>query len=563
MWEKLRIFAGKILYYYSSTKRQTMNLIIFDTETTGLDEEWNDILQLSWQIIDHRTFEVKKVANYFFAYPTDPLRVSPEAIEVNGITEEYLSKQILSNRKEAFVEFKKDVDESMSVIGHNVRFDAKFVTAAARREGIIDFKIPTYKLEDTMRSSINFCAIPYSNGRPGYKWPKLSELAQCLGINTSDIVLHDSRGDVELTKRCLIELCKEGIFSYGPNGRSEGFQVHAEVDGNGLLIVNIKDEHGKELTDYELVEKIKRTPEYKEYIKQTWKEYAEKQWTERLNSFNIQRKVKLRTEAECLSLLKNLKPEKYQIQPFAIKEPSYDEIRAKLVAEAKEKISSIMFWTNEKKRQSYVEKSLQPRYESELSKWKQAKQKHEENERSKEKNENQRLLAHYEAQRMALERFFETDPTDSLNLLKEDLESKGIGTDFNICYADGFLSISFEGRKIDSFPTTRPGKVVAGELEDKALNEKEKREQYSIYICASALLTSIIALNNNNSISEVKVVVKAGDPIVAIRTDRKTLKSLDMESSDSIELVEQLNHLLTITSTYLIKPIKEKEIIVL
>ena len=43
-----------------------MRILIFDTETGGVNAEENDILQLSYQVIDGRTFDVVKEVNHFF-----------------------------------------------------------------------------------------------------------------------------------------------------------------------------------------------------------------------------------------------------------------------------------------------------------------------------------------------------------------------------------------------------------------------------------------------------------------------------------------------------------------
>ena len=52
------------------------------------------------------------------------------------------------------------------------------------------------------------CAIPgYRDG--DYKWPRLFELADFLGVDTSGIQYHDAMADVEVTRRCLKVLFEE------------------------------------------------------------------------------------------------------------------------------------------------------------------------------------------------------------------------------------------------------------------------------------------------------------------------------------------------------------------
>ena len=65
---------------------------------------------------------------------------------------------------------------------------------------------------DTMKTTTNLCQLPAREGRCGYKWPKLIELAECLRIKTDDINLHDSSADVELTKRCFLYLLEKKFY---------------------------------------------------------------------------------------------------------------------------------------------------------------------------------------------------------------------------------------------------------------------------------------------------------------------------------------------------------------
>ena len=164
-----------------------MRILIFDTETGGTNPYYNDILQLSYQIIDGETFHVVREANYYFPWPEDKRRVQWGAILVNGLTECDLC------------------------VAHNGDFDKGFINATARREGICSFQWPP--MIDTMKTTANLCRLPARGGRSGYKWPKLIELAECLRIKTDDINLHDSSADVELTKRCFLYLLEKRFYT--------------------------------------------------------------------------------------------------------------------------------------------------------------------------------------------------------------------------------------------------------------------------------------------------------------------------------------------------------------
>lgn len=210
-----------------------MKAIIFDTETSGTNADINAILQLSYQIVDTATWQVLKEADHYFEWPTDGLVVEMGAIEVNGLTEEVIAEKQarqraagipILNRHDAICEFLDDLAECDVCVAHNGKFDQKFIVATAKRENIIglheDGTAPSYwpRMADTMMDTVQLCKLPPKKPNPrypnSYKWPRLYELADFLEIDYSDLNLHDSSADVELTKRCFRELCESMFYRF-------------------------------------------------------------------------------------------------------------------------------------------------------------------------------------------------------------------------------------------------------------------------------------------------------------------------------------------------------------
>lgn len=187
-----------------------MRILIFDTETGGTNPYANDILQLSFQIVDGNTFQTIREVNYYFPWPENKYRVQWGAVQVNGLTEEFLATQVLSDRYEALNDFIDELIECDLCVAHNGDFDKNFINATARREGIYPFEWP--KMIDTMKTTVNLCQLSSRGCGRGNKWPKLIELAECLRINTDDINLHDSSADVELAKRCFLYLLERKFY---------------------------------------------------------------------------------------------------------------------------------------------------------------------------------------------------------------------------------------------------------------------------------------------------------------------------------------------------------------
>lgn len=182
-------------------------IVVFDTETSGLCAGVNVILSLSWQVLNA---DLEKVAeeSRFFDWPRDKSRIQEKAIEVNGLTEERLAELGTTDKVAALQEFAKVIDGADLLVAHNGGFDVEFVKADAMESNVaIDLRKPMF---DTMLEMTDYCQIPGYYGE--YKWPRLNELAACLGIYTDDIDWHQSASDVEVTARCFRKIVGMGMI---------------------------------------------------------------------------------------------------------------------------------------------------------------------------------------------------------------------------------------------------------------------------------------------------------------------------------------------------------------
>ena len=104
-----------------------MKILIFDTETSGLQAGYNVILQLSYQIVETSDWSVLKSVNHYFSWPEESFRVDDRAIEVNGLTKDFLSRQQLSDKAKALQEFNEYKSQCELLVAHNIEFDKKFI----------------------------------------------------------------------------------------------------------------------------------------------------------------------------------------------------------------------------------------------------------------------------------------------------------------------------------------------------------------------------------------------------------------------------------------------------
>lgn len=128
--------------------------IIFDTETTGLPnnynapisdiENWNRCVQLAWQVHDIKG-DLLEVKN--FIIKPDGYSIPYNSSKIHGITTDRANKQGMPLD---FVlnEFNKDLEKCNYIIGHNINFDINIVGAEFYRCGIVPSKVFESALSD-------------------------------------------------------------------------------------------------------------------------------------------------------------------------------------------------------------------------------------------------------------------------------------------------------------------------------------------------------------------------------------------------------------------------------
>ena len=188
--------------------------LIFDTETTGLPQNynapltdfdnWPRMVQLAWQL--HGSKGELIAARNFIVKP-EGYTIPFNAEKVHGISTKRAEEEG-HPLADVLASFAEDVAQAEWLIGHNVEFDYSIVGAEYLRKEMpnaTEGKTPY----DTKLESTEFCAIP--GGRGGkYKWPTLTELHNKLfGVGFDDA--HDAAYDVDATARCFFGLLTEGV----------------------------------------------------------------------------------------------------------------------------------------------------------------------------------------------------------------------------------------------------------------------------------------------------------------------------------------------------------------
>jgi DNA polymerase-3 subunit epsilon len=166
-----------------------MREIIFDTETTGLDNKADRVIEIGGvELLNHfptgRTFHV-------YINPGDR-KVHPDALAVHGITDEFLKD------KPVFADVVTDLQEffdGAKWIAHNATFDMGFINAEFERLGLAP--VPSDRVIDTL-------ALARRKHPMGPN--SLDALCRRYGIDNSHRTKHGALLDSELLAEVYIEM---------------------------------------------------------------------------------------------------------------------------------------------------------------------------------------------------------------------------------------------------------------------------------------------------------------------------------------------------------------------
>lgn len=162
-----------------------MRQIILDTETTGIDPKaGHKIIEIGCVEMVNR----RLTNNHYHVYINPEREVEQEAIDVHGITNEFLEdKPIFKDVAKEFLEF---VDGAQLVI-HNAPFDVGFLNHELSM--LREFKSVTIEQRCTVLDSLVLARQTY----PGQK-NNLDALCKRLGIDNSHRTLHGALLDSEI-----------------------------------------------------------------------------------------------------------------------------------------------------------------------------------------------------------------------------------------------------------------------------------------------------------------------------------------------------------------------------
>ncbi len=179
-----QIFDSGIEYEYDE--------IVIDTETTGLNADTDELLQVS--IIDSQ-------GNTLFNSYIKPLYTDNwnKAMAVNHITPETVATA--PNILEVKQEISRIINSAHTIIGYNVDFDLSFLSAV----GIENSKATVI---DVMQDFADIYG-EWSEQYGCHKWQKLTKCAEYYGYDWGTDIAHDSLADCKATLYCYQKMLQE------------------------------------------------------------------------------------------------------------------------------------------------------------------------------------------------------------------------------------------------------------------------------------------------------------------------------------------------------------------
>lgn len=174
---------------------RTRRLIFIDLETTGLDKNKHEILEIGCLLVDGESFEIIEE----FSAKVKPKHIktaNPEALKINGYT-----KEKWKNAKDVKEVLEKvaSISDGAMVAGWHICFDWEF----------IEMYFKKLKIESSFNyHQVDVQSIAYAKlyNTPQVKSMRLRNVAGYFGFDMSDV--HSAGEDIKITYKVFKKLMK-------------------------------------------------------------------------------------------------------------------------------------------------------------------------------------------------------------------------------------------------------------------------------------------------------------------------------------------------------------------
>jgi DNA polymerase III epsilon subunit family exonuclease len=180
-----------------------VKIIAFDLETTGLDANKEEIIEIGailFSVKESRGYMVPEKLDEFQSFIKASKPIPAEATKINNITDEMLLNA--PSCSEVLQKFKVFCDNANCLVAHNASFDAKFSSMAYGKYSI---PAPTLPILDSAKIARNIIALP--NHALG-TIAKALEARKEISIKIKEGSMHRAVYDCEMLMHVLIALLR-------------------------------------------------------------------------------------------------------------------------------------------------------------------------------------------------------------------------------------------------------------------------------------------------------------------------------------------------------------------
>ena len=200
-----------------------MREIIFDTETTGLDNKLDRVIEIGGVELENH-FPTGRTL-HIFINPGDR-KVHPDALAVHGITDEFLQdKRPFAEVAQEIVDFFGDA----RWVAHNANFDMGFINAEFDRVGLPP--VSSDRVTDTL-------ALARRKHPMGPN--SLDALCRRYGIDNSHRTKHGALLDSELLAEVYIEMIGGRQAALGLGSAEMGRQTLVDAEDEVVLPLGVR-----------------------------------------------------------------------------------------------------------------------------------------------------------------------------------------------------------------------------------------------------------------------------------------------------------------------------------
>ena len=357
------------------------------------------------------------------------------------------------------------------------------------------------------------------------------------------------------------------------NTGKESNNVILRLDGNYNPV--LEDTYGNVITDENLLSLIRSSQCYKDTYQRLSQEVYNNITEKNANFIEIYKHtMRPVTEYSVTKSLEKIQPKVYEKKRFTNIEPTIESVRSQLESEAKENITSPLFWTLKKKREQYVLANLQDRYDMIHERWSKEKKEFDENEDNLKKEYDEKSRKECEEKRAELLNIIAGEIEYVDKKIESILSKIELPVEFSIDYEyhpeDCTLYVDLDLPEIEDMPNEMARTLKSGKVSVKTKTQKQAAFDYSNCVCGLAFFFSGMFFNVSTRIKQIhisgytqrlnnKTNAINDDYVYSVLFDRDTFTHLYYRNITPVEQIQRFPHLLNITASNVMKTINPQD----